>query len=186
MRRRPPSMTFSTVLRKRQRRQGDSASMSGGSTICARPRSHRRFPCLNRKNVGHSTSTTRRRLLSFVRASRRAITCSAVSDLQRVGGHRSATTRQELAFPIVDVRHLDPPPISAHLFRISFDTLRRSRFSSPSRLRKRMLLVSRTVADALERTVSIRGARVMPIGTDSVISVLVLPGCSARLADIYK
>jgi hypothetical protein len=56
MRRRRPSMTSSTVLRKHQRRQG-AAAMSGGSTICARPRSHRRFPCLNRKNVGHSTST---------------------------------------------------------------------------------------------------------------------------------
>jgi hypothetical protein len=49
-----------------------------------------------------------------------------------------------------------------------------------------MLLVSRPVTDALERTVPIRRANFVPIGTESVASVLVLPRCPTRLADVYK
>ena len=49
-----------------------------------------------------------------------------------------------------------------------------------------MLLVGRTVANALERAISIRRARFVPIGTDCIVSVFVLLGCPAWLADIYK
>ena len=49
-----------------------------------------------------------------------------------------------------------------------------------------MLLVGRAVTNALERTISIRRARFVPVGTDSVASVLVLPGCPTRLTHAYK
>ena len=49
-----------------------------------------------------------------------------------------------------------------------------------------MLFVSWAVADALESALTIRRTRLMLIGTDDCRSVFVLPGCPARLADIYK
>jgi hypothetical protein len=49
-----------------------------------------------------------------------------------------------------------------------------------------MLFLSRAVADALESALTIRRAWLMLVGTDVFRSVFVLPGCPARLADIYK
>src|SRR5687768_4858463 len=49
-----------------------------------------------------------------------------------------------------------------------------------------MLFVSRAVADALDRGITIRWARLIPVGTDSLRSVFVLSRCPARLADVYK
>jgi hypothetical protein len=49
-----------------------------------------------------------------------------------------------------------------------------------------MLFSSWAVTDALERAVSIRRARLVLMGTDNVFAVFVLPGCPARLADVYK
>jgi hypothetical protein len=49
-----------------------------------------------------------------------------------------------------------------------------------------MLFSSGAVTDALERTVAIRRSRLVLVGTDNVLSVFVLSGCPARLADVYK
>lgn len=49
-----------------------------------------------------------------------------------------------------------------------------------------MLFFSGAVADALERTITIRRPRLILIGTDNVFSVFVLSGCPTRLADVYK
>jgi hypothetical protein len=82
---------------------------------------------------------------------------------------------------------LDASPIPADLFRTGLYTIWRSRFRTRAvRLGKRMLFSSRTVTDALERTISIRRTGFVLIGTGDSSSIFVLPGCPARLADIYK
>ena len=49
-----------------------------------------------------------------------------------------------------------------------------------------MLFASWPVTDALERAASIRRTRLVGIGTDDFCSVLILPGCPARLSDVCE
>lgn len=82
---------------------------------------------------------------------------------------------------------LDAPAIPANLLRTRFDAIWRGRFGiSHVGFGKSMLFFSGAVADALERTITIRRPRLILIGTDNVFSVFVLSGCPTRLADIYK
>ncbi len=82
---------------------------------------------------------------------------------------------------------LNAPPIATDLLRASLDAIGRGRFwLVATRLRKRVLFSSRTVADALERAVSIRGTRFLFIGTDAFLSVFVLSRCAARLSGVDK
>ena len=55
-----------------------------------------------------------------------------------------------------------------------------------SRLGKGMLFFSRTVADALQRAITIGRAWLILIGTDKFISFFILPRRPTRLADIDK
>ena len=49
-----------------------------------------------------------------------------------------------------------------------------------------MLFVGRPVADALQRTPSIRGTGLVLVEADKILSVFILSRSSARLAAVYK
>jgi hypothetical protein len=83
--------------------------------------------------------------------------------------------------------YLDAPAIPANLLRTGVDAIRRGRYRiSHARLGKSMLFFSRAIADALESALTIRGARLIHIGTDNIFPVFVLSRCPTRLADVYK
>jgi hypothetical protein len=81
---------------------------------------------------------------------------------------------------------LDASTISANLLRVRFDTIRRGRFRISHVGFGNMLVFSWAVADALERTITIRRPRLIRIGTDNFFSIFVLSGSPTRLPDIYK
>jgi hypothetical protein len=84
-------------------------------------------------------------------------------------------------------RDSDTPAVSTDLLGIGLNAVWCCRFGiRRARFGERMLFARWAVADALERAIPIRRARLIYIGTDKILSIFILPGRPARLADVHK